>query len=134
MISEAQKAAIRQKRYAAAAAITVLAPVLATALAEGGVSKWVAVAVAVLGLATGAGGLGVAAAKTRTQRESGVFDEPEPKSPVEQVLSGLNEIVDSAASAVAARDTVTQAAATVLGIGVDAATAVDQAIAAARKA
>lgn len=134
MISEAQKAAIRQKRYAAAAAITVLAPVLATALAEGGVSKWVAVAVAVLGLATGAGGLGVAAAKTRTQREAGVFDEPAPRSPVEQVLSGLNEIVDSAASAVAARDTVTQAAATVLGIGVDAATAVDQAIAAARKA
>ena len=134
MISEAQKAAIRQKRYAAAAAITVLAPVLATALAEGGVSKWVAVAVAVLGLATGAGGLGVAAAKTRTQREAGVFDEPEPTSPVEQVLSGLNEIVDSAANAVAARDTITQAAATVLGIGVDAATAVDQAIAAARKA
>lgn len=134
MISETQKAAIRQKRYAAAGAITVLAPLLSAALLEGGVSKWVAVAVAVLGLATGASGLGVAAAKTRTQREAGVFDEPEPKSPVEQVLSGLNEIVDSAANAVAARDTITQAAATVLGIGVDAATAVDQAIAAARKA
>lgn len=135
MISEAQKAAIRQKRYAAAAAITVLAPVLATALAEGGVSKWVAVVVAALGLFTGAGGLAAAAAKTRTQREAGVFDQPEPQSPVDQVLNGLNQIVDAAASAVAARDTVTQAAATVLGVGAaQVSSAVDRAIESARKA
>lgn len=138
MISEAQKAKIRQKRYAAAAAITVLAPLLATALAEGGVSKWVALVVGALGFLSGAGGLGVAAAKTRVQRENGVFDEPEPVSAVEQVINGLNVIVDAAQSAVADRDTITQAAASVLGVGVnavvDGASAVDQAIAAARKA
>lgn len=138
MISEAQKAKIRQKRYAAAAAITVLAPLLATALAEGGVSKWVALVVGSLGFLSGAGGLGVAAAKTRVQRENGVFDEPaEQPSMLEQVVNGINEIAQAAETTAAAKDTVAQTAATVLGIGVtavvDGASAVDQAIAAARK-
>lgn len=137
MISEAQKAKIRQHRYTAAAALTVLGPALAAALAEGGVSKWLAVLVAAAGLLSGAGAAATAAAKTRAQRDAGLFDEteqPEPPSTLDQVVNGLNEIAQTAAAAVAAKDTVSQAAAQVLGIGVDAASAVDQAIAAAREA
>lgn len=138
MISEAQKAAIRQKRYAAAAAITALAPLLSAVLLEGGVSTWIALVVGVLGIISGAGGLGVAAAKTKTQRENGVFDEVQPPSTQEQVVNGITEIVQAAEATAAAKNAVAQAAATVLGVGlttaVDAASAVDQAIAAARKA
>lgn len=138
MISEAQKAKIRQKRYAAAAAITALAPLLSAVLLEGGVSTWIALVVGVLGIISGAGGLGVAAAKTKTQRENGVFDEVQPPSTQEQVVNGITEIVQAAEATAAAKNAIAQAAATVLGVGlttaVDAASAVDQAIAAARKA
>lgn len=134
MITEAQKAKIRQHRYTAAAALTVIGPALAAALAEGGASKWLAVFVAAAGLLSGAGAAATAASKTRVQRESGMFDEQSTPSTLEQVIDGLTGIAQAAASAVADKDRVTAAAASVLGVGVvDAATAVDEAIAAARR-
>jgi hypothetical protein len=99
-MSEAAKAKIRETRYTAAAVITVAGPLLAAALAEGGVSKWVAVVIAVAGVLTGGAGTAVAAAKTRAQRKDGVFDPaPEPPSPLDLVVENLPVVAQAVAQA-----------------------------------
>lgn len=136
MSDEGYKSKVREHRYTAAALITVAGPALALALEQGGVSNWVAVVIAVGSVLTGAAGLGTAAVKTREQRNNGTFDPPPPPpapvSPVDQVLGGLAEVTGRAVEAGRDLDKVTQAASSALGLGVNMADAVVDAIKAAK--
>ncbi|MCX2931425.1 hypothetical protein ORI20_14160 [Mycobacterium sp. CVI_P3] len=120
-MNEAQRAQIREYRYKAAAVFTLAGPAIGAALAEGGVSKWIAAIIAVAGILTGTAAAGTAGAKTKRQRVGGVFDpapEPEPVNPVTRVQGDLQQIANDAAAKVGDLQTVTQVAAAVLpGLG-----------------
>lgn len=81
-------AKIRQYRYTAAAFITAGGPALALALAQGGVSKWIAFAIAIGGVLTGTLENANAARKVAEQRNNGTFDEA-PPDPVGNVFEQL---------------------------------------------
>lgn len=118
MSFEEEKAHTRQIGYRVAAVASVAGPALAVALAEGGVKNWSAVIVAIITSLTAGGGLIVASRKTGQQINSGKFSDTAP-DPVTQVIDGLQIITGTAQQAIAARDTVTQAAAEALGLGVE---------------
>lgn len=95
------KAKIRQYRYTAAAVITAGGPALALALAQGGVSKWIAFAVAIGGVLTGTLENANAARKVSEQRKDGTFDAaPEPlPSPVDQIINSVPVVIGTATAA-----------------------------------
>lgn len=136
IINAEQQAKVRQYRYAAAAVVAAAGPALAVALAQGGVSKWIAVAVAAAGVISGTAGSAVAASKTKTQRADGMFADPEPvEAPdvLDVVTNGLTQLSQEKDDALAKYDQATAVAGQVLGLIVpDIATKVEQAVRAAR--
>ncbi len=132
IINEDQKAKVRQYRYTAAAVVGTAGPALAIALAQGGVSKWIAVAVAAASVITGAGGSAVAAAKTKTQRDDGLFTPTEQPDLLDQVTTGLTQLSQAKQDAVAKYDQATAVAGQVLGLIPDVGTKVEKALQAAR--
>lgn len=131
MSIEDQKAQARQWLYTVSAVASLGGPALALALREGGASNWVSFFVVVIGALTGGAGVTVAARKTRQQRRDGTFEQVPvsvPASPVEQVLEGLSSVTQAASRASKDLDTVTRAASTTLGIGVNLSEAVEAAI------
>ena len=114
--TDEQLAKIRETRYTAAAVISVAGPALAVALAQGGVSNWIAFAVAVGSVFTGAAGSAYAAKNTRSQRAGGQFDPtPEPLSPAEQIINGYNTLSGVQAQVVADIGKVAEVAKTAFG-------------------
>ena len=112
MTTAEQAAKIRQTRYTASAVVATAGPALAIALAEGGVSKWVAFVVAVGSAFTGAAGSAYAAKNTKGQRADGHFD---PVSPADAIIAALPAVIDAKAQAEADIERVKAAATDALG-------------------